>query len=76
MDNHFTVIADLHSLICPEWQKIFGIQLKSIFRGTQNIFKKIGVSILTERREAHDLAFVAVFRIADKLANSSVKSAQ
>ncbi len=73
MDYHLASVGDLHSLVCAERQEIIGIQLKPIFRGPQNIFKKIRVSIPAERSETHHFSFVSVFRIPDELADSRIK---
>ena len=55
---------------------IIGIQLETFFGRHEHFFKKIVINVRSERRKPHHFAFVAVFRITDKLTNRRVKRSQ
>src|ERR1700693_3066583 len=69
------VVQDLHSLVTAESHEVIQVELKTAAFQSYDFTDLLAVGVLPVGRKAHDLSFVAVFLVADKLADHGVEAA-
>src|SRR5579864_477714 len=73
---HRPIRFDLHAFVTAQWLEKIEIELKTGVTGHEQLANLLAKSVAAIRRQAHDFAFIAVFVVADKLANHGVKAAE
>src|SRR5437870_13845166 len=72
-EDHCPVRLNLHSLVAAKRLEIIKIELEAAVFEPNNFANLAAIRVLAIRREAHDLALIAVFLIADEFADNSVE---
>src|SRR5579864_3703061 len=73
---HGTIWQDLHSLIAAKRLEVAEIELQAAILGRYDLLDLAAVRVLAVRCKAHDLAFIAIFRVADEFTNHRVEASQ
>src|SRR3954447_14181812 len=70
------VRLDLHSLIAADGLEVIQVKLRAGGASHEQLANLLAVSIFAVWRQSHDLAFVAIFVVADEFANHRVEASK
>ena len=74
--GHCAIGLDLHTLVAAERLKKIEIEFEPISLRHQQVANLLAIRVFTIGSEAHHLAFIAIFAVADEFANHGIEAAQ
>src|ERR1022692_1146072 len=74
--THRSVRENLHPLTAPQRLEVTHVELKVAILEPNNLSNFIDVGVFPVGRETHDFAFIAIFSVANEIANHGVKASE
>ena len=71
-----SVVLNLHALIAAQRHEVIQVEAKGRIVELNNLAHSLAVSVLPVRCQPHHFAFIAIFFVADELADHGVETAQ